>query len=1037
MAMQQPRSQSEGDIPFVGRAQELACLREWLADAHSGEPRIGLIEGTPGMGKSRLVREFADVAVRDGWQLAWGRCAGTRPGVAVFESALETQLDRAGLRVPNRRSAEYANIEDLGVAAAAFARLTIQLARQRPLILVLDDIHTADPGTLNVLAEFVRSLEEASHVQRFPLLVIAAHHPAWAEEALDMLLGRVRKESIVRTLTVGGLSEPELYELGQHRLGVRCQPVFVEYLLGATKGNPFFLLEALRELEQSGQVGLVDEMAGFAAGVVEVRPPATLLAPLQARLDRLPAGVLDVLRVAAVLGEEVAAEILAEATDSPRIQDALDDGVVAGVLQRTGAGYRFVHGIVRDCVMDELRPAQRQQIHRRILAALLKRESTAPGIELQCAYHLLRAGVRLESPHGFLFERAADVAMNAFAWNQGALYFEAALGITDYCSTLEAGQLGLLFARCARAHDNSGAAVKAREMYYRAIRPLRDAREYEAWGYALLGWRRTYTNQGEPLPAGDELNVFNRETSGRTPVVAARLLSQEAEALWLAREDRDVAEARHAVEAAEATGDVEARSYASATLGLALMRQLKPGESVAAFRAATEAAADDPRPRVRELGPARLASPLIMQGDLNSAEESARESLHRAREHNDWPHASLDLTLLHSVAVLRGDTERSARHRTDGTAMIHRSGYLQAQFILAAGVALERILHAEFEAAMDAVRVWESVAGRPNARMMELLCRVRSGRVLGARAALKESDGFRLSGRAPDFISLGSRCAMVSVADELDEPGVAGELIAQLVPVVESGTVFSVAPPFLVPRLVAVAARGAGLFVAASDWVDRAERIARASGAEVELGLTHYERARLLHADGASAERIATPLREALAIFLRLDLTWAVVAAREFAHGCGLGPESQGGLLYLDDELSTLEREVLVEFANGLSASQVADRLLLHERMVEDELLRIRRRTGIRDRVQARQYLGLRVPAGIESTVSGRAEQLTRRETEVLRLLANGKTNQQIAEELVISQHTAIRHVANIMAKTDSANRTEAAAWARQQGLLG
>jgi DNA-binding NarL/FixJ family response regulator len=61
---------------------------------------------------------------------------------------------------------------------------------------------------------------------------------------------------------------------------------------------------------------------------------------------------------------------------------------------------------------------------------------------------------------------------------------------------------------------------------------------------------------------------------------------------------------------------------------------------------------------------------------------------------------------------------------------------------------------------------------------------------------------------------------------------------------------------------------------------------------------------------------------------------------------------------------------------------------------------------------------------------------LSIRETEVLRLIATGKSNPQIAAELVISLNTVQRHVSNILAKTGAANRTEAAGYARDRGLI-
>ena len=80
-----------------------------------------------------------------------------------------------------------------------------------------------------------------------------------------------------------------------------------------------------------------------------------------------------------------------------------------------------------------------------------------------------------------------------------------------------------------------------------------------------------------------------------------------------------------------------------------------------------------------------------------------------------------------------------------------------------------------------------------------------------------------------------------------------------------------------------------------------------------------------------------------------------------------------------------------------------------------------------------------RISALQSPAVGGSAlpDDLSPREGEILRLVANGLSNRQIAEHLVISEHTAANHVRSILRKTSSANRTEAAGYAHRQGLVG
>jgi len=73
--------------------------------------------------------------------------------------------------------------------------------------------------------------------------------------------------------------------------------------------------------------------------------------------------------------------------------------------------------------------------------------------------------------------------------------------------------------------------------------------------------------------------------------------------------------------------------------------------------------------------------------------------------------------------------------------------------------------------------------------------------------------------------------------------------------------------------------------------------------------------------------------------------------------------------------------------------------------------------------------------AGDAAGVAVESGGLSQREVEVLRLLAAGRSNQQIADELVISVNTVIRHVANIFDKTGVANRAQATAYAKDHGI--
>jgi len=157
-------------------------------------------------------------------------------------------------------------------------------------------------------------------------------------------------------------------------------------------------------------------------------------------------------------------------------------------------------------------------------------------------------------------------------------------------------------------------------------------------------------------------------------------------------------------------------------------------------------------------------------------------------------------------------------------------------------------------------------------------------------------------------------------------------------------------------------------------------------------------------------------------------LLGVAMAARTVADGAGISLPRGPGEDEWPDELSATERDVLMAYSRGASPAQIANTMLLNERTVERHLERSGRRLGIWSPAEAEAHLGhAAVKLAHAGRQTGPLAELTRRELEVVGLLARGMTNQQIADELVISLHTAIRHVANILEKTGAPNRTAAA----------
>ncbi len=1006
--------------PFVGRSGEMARLRDLLVRAAEGSPCVVLVGGESGVGKSRLVREFLLEAELGGWQTVWCRYGrGFHAGDSALAGALSAQAERA-TPPPCGRSASSMEGRGPRGLSTELLRLATGLAERRPLALAVDDLHAADATELQLFGALAGGIADVALGKRLKLLVVATHQPFAAADQSRTTFQRLLREPVTQAMALDGLEEPEVSELLGSGLGAVCDVRLVEAVTRTTRGNPFFVIQLADVLgapgvlvERGGQLVLPEPGA-------EVHLPGSAASSVVARFESLGEETLSVLRTAAVLGDEFSIEDLDALCDGVAVGAATDVAVAAGALEERPGGLAFAHEILRSAFEATVGPAQRRMIHLRMA------ERLGPGKAIAQAFHLLAAGGGNEPPAalGALYVRAADDAIAKYARSTARRLYEASLALPGFVSSLDPVSLGWLQCRAARACENDGFGRRARELYFAAIRSLRGSADVRAWGLAVIGWETTFTTAAEPIPTLAYEREFLAAAGGEALDIQARLLTQRADALQLARQPDDERVAQEAVEMARRSMSVEAIAAATATHGLTQMRRLDPVGALASFRAANHEAAAVDNPVVQAWGSARLAWPLIVLGRVSEADEAARIALGSARAAHDWAHGALSLAFLHSASLLRGEQAAARMHQSDCVRFADRSGYVQARFVLDAAVAWHRFLRAEFREALDAVSAWEQRAGRSFATPLRMLIQARLNDA-GDAADSITSRGLRVPSRDElDFISLGPLCVFAELASERGATDIAQDVLAALQPVDSGRVVFSMCPPMLVARARAICWRVLGQREEALRELDIAAAQAAGAGSPIEAALVALERARLaLAARRGLDRRTRDDLEASLAVFRDGELLEPLLQARQLLAEGRTAVSGRPASHVLVDELSVIEREVLNEFSKGAAQALIADRLLLNERTVESHLERLRLRLGIRTPADAAAHLGLR-PVG-----SGRRRpwELTPREIEVLQLIAAGKTNQQIADELVISLHTAIRHVANILEKTGAANRTAVA----------
>ncbi|MFD7748593.1 AAA family ATPase [Streptomyces sp. NPDC059698] len=360
---------------FIGRAEELASLTEALGRAASGDPQALLIGGEAGVGKTRLVEQFVTTAERRGAVVAVGSCveigADGLP-FAPFPTALRA-LRRA---LPEEMAAACAGQEgelarllpELGEVhrdatdehsiARLFeltARLLERISADRPVVLVLEDLHWADASTRHLLAYLFRTLGAGR------LMVVGTYRAddLHRRHPLRPLLAELDR---LRTVTRVELDRFSHDEVGRQLAGILAQTpqaALVDEIFERSDGNAFFVEELARSLE----------CCGDGSGLTE-----SLRDLLLVRVEALPEHAQRIARIVAEGGSFVEHELLAAVAGLGEVEldEALRAAVGANLLQPASDndGYRFRHSLVREAVSDDLLPGERTRVNRRYAEAL-------------------------------------------------------------------------------------------------------------------------------------------------------------------------------------------------------------------------------------------------------------------------------------------------------------------------------------------------------------------------------------------------------------------------------------------------------------------------------------------------------------------------------------------------------------------------------------------------------------------------------------------------------------------------------------------
>ncbi len=1018
---------------FVGRTGELDTLNEALAraegadagasdagaSAFGGEPQALLLGGEAGVGKTRLVEEFAAAAHRRGAVVALGGCVEIGADGLPF-APFSTALRALRRHLPGELAAAAAGQEeelarllpelaegtpvtgggrhDEESMARLFeltARLLERVAARHTVVLVLEDLHWADASTRHLIAYLFRTLRTG----RLVVLATYRSDDIHRRHPLRPLLAELDRLRTVRRLELGRFTRDEVGRQIAGILAHEPDPGQVDAIFERSDGNAFFVEELAVAAHEGSCTGLTDSLRDL----------------LLVRVEALPESAQRVARLVAEGGSTVEYRLLAAVAQLAEddLIEALRSAVNAHILLPApdGDGYRFRHSLVREAVGDDLLPGERSRLNRRYAEALDADPTLVPAAErvMRLAsywYHahdparalpaVLDASVEARRRHAYseqlrLLERAMEL------WDAAPDDVRATLRPVDYTEvyppcgcdpdTTPLRYLDLM-AEAAVAGRRCGERERAMKITKRALRLLEDEQGTSACGRdqqrAAWFWtQRSLLVQAQGRGDGwRELGIAQELVRGLPPSqVHAEVLAMSANWSMLHCPGPEaMTAAERAVEYARMVGADEIELNARLTLGGLMVDAGQIDAGLAEMF------------QVRDLVVARNGTAVVARSHVNLP--SVLESVGRSREALGILREGVDLTrrmgLLESEAWVWGNLAESliSLGRWDeALEAADRAGAPGRGPAPRGGAALKRatVALARGESAEAARQLTEARAAYGTHDPMPQHRLPLAALTVGVAAA---------EGRLAD-----ARAELARALDEGFPPGTQRYGWPLLLAAAEAEADARTLP-----------AADEGRTEAVERLSDAAKRLT--TGAPVWAAHEHWVRAELHRARDRDTPQLWS---EAVTAFERLERPYELARVR---HRLAAALLATGG----EDERARATELLRL-------ARTVADHL--GARPLSDAVALLVRR--------ARLTLGRAAPepaAAPAPADPAEALGLTGRERDVLRLVAEGRTNRQIAGELFISPKTASVHVSNILAKLGVSGRGEAAALAHRLALF-
>jgi DNA-binding CsgD family transcriptional regulator/tetratricopeptide (TPR) repeat protein len=1003
-----PQPQAPLDRPIVcpvllGRDRQLQALRDLAAATTRGSGQTVLVLGEAGIGKSRLVNEFATQLQSDAWPVVRGSCferdrtvpyapvaemlrqvVGSPPRRAVLEQLGQRAVDLARILPelmhwlpPDVESARIEPEQDRRRLFQVVGEVLADRDSRTPTLLITEDVHWADDASLDLLHSFARTLPDRSALllltYRSDESFSNSNSNSNSNRALRQFRDSLNRARVALELHLAPLETADIDGMLRAILGLDRSPRrdFLELVNSLTEGNPFFVEELVRALIAEGQLIRVGGTWSRAAPAAELRLPRTVLAAVQRQSETLSEQTQRILEMAAVVGQRFDFEFVQALVGFSEgdFLATLNELIGAGLVIEVSADQlAFRHALTRQAILSRLLARERRLLHRRVAEAIEQTYASDREAHLaDLAQHYHAAGLWVEALD--CARRAGQHALRVYA--PGAAAEQLTLALES------AGHLGLtadpdLLEMRGRAREALGDFDGALADYTEtlAAAPSAARRCQALMDLGALWASRDYAQAGEWFEQALEVA---RQT-GDSPLLARALNRHGNWLVNIGRTAEALAQHHQALALLEPAGD---RAGIAETVDLLGMSFGLHGDVVEAFGWLVRAA-----DKFGELGDrvgqvSSLGTSLSFGGPL---------------------HAETSAAALRSLAEIRADGGTALR-------LAQQSGSLasEAYVHLAWGHALNG--YGELGEALEHGRAGQKIATEIEHQQWQT----------GALNVLGEASVFVLAAEdAIDVLeqALGSALQLRSC----HWTGMSASYLA------------------LAYLQVGDLARARSTLLRA--W---SREHLPTNAAERRVAWVWGELA-LAERDPQLASRVAQGLLESVPGGTRgQGIPWL--------HKL-LG-EAQRALGRLDDALASLE----LSKAGALARQQrpalwqihrALARLHLRRRSAETAYAEIEQATAcieaiastLRNDEFASQFRrrALSTLPGVPNSVARRIEMrhaggLSPREREVAEQVALGRSNREIADALIVGERTVETHVANIMSKLGLSSRRQIANW--------